>query len=385
MGTDYYKLLGVGRDASEDEIKKAYKRMALKWHPDRNQGSEEASKKFKEISEAFEVLSDKQKRTIYDQFGEEGLKGGGGPPPGASAGGNPFAGFSSGGGFPGGTTFTFTSGGPGGFRSSSSGFNPTDPMKIFEQFFASGMGGMGGLGGMGGGRSQTAMFDDDDDDMRGFNLSGGMPGGMPSMGGGARTRPSRSSTFNSSGRPSTPPSTAPSEITRPLKVSLEDLYNGATKHLKVGRRLADGRQEDKVLEIVVQPGWKAGTKVRFPKAGNELPSGESQDLVFVVEEKPNERYGRDSNDLVVTERISLVDALAGDGGKRAVELPNGRKVQFNIPPGVVKPGQQTRIPGEGFQYRKPMPGRGDCIVRWEVVFPDRLTPSQKEGIRKVLG
>jgi hypothetical protein len=133
MGTDYYKLLGVSKDASEDELKKAYKKMALKWHPDRNQGSEEASKKFKEISEAFEVLSDKQKRTIYDQFGEEGLKGGGGPPPGAGAGGNPFASF-GGGGFPGGggSTFTFTSGPGGGFGGGGGGFNPSDPMKIFE-------------------------------------------------------------------------------------------------------------------------------------------------------------------------------------------------------------------------------------------------------------
>lgn len=86
-----------------------------------------------QISEAFEVLSDKNKRAVYDQFGEEGLKGGGGPPPGAGAGGNPFAGFSSsGGGFPGGSTFTFTSGPGGGFGGRSGGFQASDPMKIFE-------------------------------------------------------------------------------------------------------------------------------------------------------------------------------------------------------------------------------------------------------------
>ncbi|PSS36760.1 hypothetical protein PHLCEN_2v1391 [Hermanssonia centrifuga] len=120
MGTDYYKLLGIGKSASEDEIKKAYKKAA-----------KEASKKFKEISEAFEVLSDKQKRTIYDQFGEEGLKGGGGPPPGAGGAGG-FPGF-GGSGFPSGgsTSFSFTSGGPGGFGRSG-GFSPTDPNKIFE-------------------------------------------------------------------------------------------------------------------------------------------------------------------------------------------------------------------------------------------------------------
>lgn len=130
----------------------------MKWHPDRNQGSEESSKKFKEvsprynstylasntylhvsfqISEAFEVLSDKQKRTIYDQFGEEGLKGGGGPSPGAGGpGGAPGAGFSGFGGFPGGggNTFSFSTSGPpgGGFGGGRGGFAPTDPNKIFE-------------------------------------------------------------------------------------------------------------------------------------------------------------------------------------------------------------------------------------------------------------
>jgi DnaJ homolog subfamily B member 4 len=116
----------------------------LKWHPDRNAGSEEASQKFKQvsfllmsslrhanqsfqISEAFEVLSDKQKRTIYDQFGEEGLKNGG-PSPGASAGPSSFSGF---GGMPGGggTTFSFTSSG---FPGGGGGYAPSDPMKVFQ-------------------------------------------------------------------------------------------------------------------------------------------------------------------------------------------------------------------------------------------------------------
>ena len=88
-----------------------------------------------QISEAFEVLSDKNKRTVYDQFGEEGLKTGGGPPPGQGAPGgfSGFSGFPGGGGGGGGTqTFTFTSGGPGGFSSSRGGFAPSDPQKIFE-------------------------------------------------------------------------------------------------------------------------------------------------------------------------------------------------------------------------------------------------------------
>ncbi|KAG8942420.1 hypothetical protein FRC03_003229, partial [Tulasnella sp. 419] len=133
-GKDYYAVLGVSKDANEEDIKKAYKKMALKWHPDRNAGSEAASQKFKEVSEAFEVLSDKNKRAVYDQFGEEGLKGGGVPPPGASGGAFGSSGFS---GFPGGATFSFSSNGPGGPGGFGGGFRPTDPNSIFEQFFSS--------------------------------------------------------------------------------------------------------------------------------------------------------------------------------------------------------------------------------------------------------
>ncbi|PIK61911.1 putative dnaJ protein-like 1-like [Apostichopus japonicus] len=75
MGRDFYSVLGISRDASEDEIKKAYRKMALKFHPDKNK-SKEAEEKFKDVSEAYEVLSDKKKKEIYDQYGEDGLKGG---------------------------------------------------------------------------------------------------------------------------------------------------------------------------------------------------------------------------------------------------------------------------------------------------------------------
>ncbi|KAJ4494697.1 hypothetical protein C8J55DRAFT_497407 [Lentinula edodes] len=373
MGTDYYKLLGVGKDADDNAIKKAYKKMALKWHPDRNNGSEEASKKFKEISEAFEVLSDKQKRTIYDQFGEEGLKGGGGPPPGAGtgtgAGPSGFSGFS---GFPGGSTFSFSSSGPSGFSSSGGSFNPSDPNKIFEQIFGGGLNSAFGMGGMGG-RPGMRMFDADDD----------MDGSYPSFGGGIpRSRPSRPARSSSYSKQST----APSEITRPLKVSLQDLYSGAVKHLKVGRRLLNGSTEDKVLDIQVHPGWKSGTKIRFARAGNEQASGEAQDLVFVVEEKPHDTFKREGNDLICNVSIPLLEALTHEGGKKQVESLDGRKIQVDLPAGVIKPGQETTVHGEGMPIRKDgmVKKKGDLIVKWNVVFPDRLTSSQKAGLKKVL-
>lgn len=108
MGKDYYKILGVSRDASEDDIKRAYKKLALKHHPDRNKDRPDAKVKFQELGEAFEVLSDKQKKTVYDQYGEEGLKGGGPPPPGAGGPGG-MGGFPGGAfGGAGGPTFTFS-------------------------------------------------------------------------------------------------------------------------------------------------------------------------------------------------------------------------------------------------------------------------------------
>ena len=153
----------------------------------------------------------------------------------------------------------------------------------------------------------------------------------------------------------------------------------------------DGSTEDKVLDIQIHPGWKSGTKIRFPKAGNEVsPMGDAQDLVFVVEEKPHEVFKREDNNLIAKLKIPLVEALAGppSGTKdKVLEMLDGRKLRVLFPLGVVKPGQQTRINGEGMPIRRDGAARtkGDLIVNWEVVFPDSLTPSQKEGVRRVLG
>ncbi len=109
---DYYEVLGVSKSASDDEIKKAYRKLAVKYHPDKNPGDKEAEKKFKEINEAHDVLSDKQKRARYDQFGHAGVGGAGGNPfsGGGAAGGNPFGGFDFNG-----QTFNFNFGDGGAF------------------------------------------------------------------------------------------------------------------------------------------------------------------------------------------------------------------------------------------------------------------------------
>ncbi|KAK4686038.1 hypothetical protein P7C73_g4088, partial [Tremellales sp. Uapishka_1] len=147
--TEYYKTLGISKDASDAEIKKAYRKESLKWHPDKNPGPKQAAAeaKFKKVGEAFEVLSDPDKKSVYDQFGEEGLKNGG--PPGAGGG---FGGFPGGGGFGGG-----------------GGFHQSDPNDIFNTFFSS----MGG----GGGGGQEDFFQN-------LGGGGGRPRGGRSRGGG---------------------------------------------------------------------------------------------------------------------------------------------------------------------------------------------------------
>ncbi|KAI9501616.1 hypothetical protein BX070DRAFT_236505 [Coemansia spiralis] len=369
MGKDYYGILGVSKDANEEELKKAYRKLALKWHPDRHKDDKEtAEKKFKDISEAYEALSDKQKRQIYDQFGEEGLKGG--VPPGGGAGG---AGF-PGGGFPGGggTTFTFTSGGgPGG---GFAGFNPSNPEDIFAQLFGGGLGGLGGMGGMGsmGGRGRSSQFMDVDDDMgagggsfQSFGFGGG--GGARGGGGGGSGLSTR----------------RPREVTRPLACTLEEIYSGCTKKLKVTRRIRGAgsaiTSSEKVLQVNVKPGWKAGTKIRFAKEGDDIGNG-AQDIVFVLEEKPHSMFKRDGDDLKVDLTLTLEEALCGF--KKPIQLLNGKTIQVSNANTIIRPNQVSRMPNYGMPISRQPGNFGALVITYKVQFPDSLTLSQKEKIKE---
>ncbi|KAF3451431.1 hypothetical protein FNV43_RR07526 [Rhamnella rubrinervis] len=310
MGVDYYKVLKVDKSAKDDDLKKAYRKLAMKWHPDKNPNNKkEAEAKFKEISEAYEVLSDPQKRAIYDQYGEEGLKGQV-PPPDA--------------GGPGGATFFQTGDGPNVFR-----FNPRNANDIFAEFFgySSPFGGMGGAGGGGSG-------------MRGTRSFGGMFG---------------DDMFSSFGE-SRPMSHAPRKaapIERTLPCSLEELYKGTTKKMKISREIADASGKtmpvEEILTIEIKPGWKKGTKITFPEKGNEQPNMIAADLVFIIDEKPHGTFTRDGNDLIVTQRISLAEALTG----YTVHLTtlDGRNLTIPIY-NVIHPTYEEVVPKEGMPLPK---------------------------------
>ncbi|CAJ1978890.1 unnamed protein product [Sphenostylis stenocarpa] len=343
MGVDYYKVLQVDKNAKDDDLKKAYRKLAMKWHPDKNPNNKkEAEAKFKQISEAYEVLSDPQKKAIYDQYGEEGLKGQVPPPDAGGAG----------------ATYYSTGDIPGSFR-----FNPRNADDIFAEFFgfSSPFGGMGGRGGGGGGmrsRFHGGMFGDDmfaSFGDGGVHMSQGVPRKAP-------------------------------PIENRLPCTLEEIYRGTTKKMKISREIADASGKtmpvEEILTITVKPGWKKGTKITFPEKGNEQPNVTPADLVFIIDEKPHGVYTRDGNDLVVTQKISLPEALTG----YTVHLTtlDGRNLTIPIN-NVIHPTYEEVVPREGMPLPKDPSKKGNLRIKFNIKFPTRLTDEQKAGIKKLLG
>jgi len=357
MGKDYYKVLGVSRGSSDDEIKKAYRKLALKYHPDKNQapGAEE---KFKEIGEAYDVLSDQKKKQIYDQYGEEGLKGGMGSSNGPQ-GTNPFNGFGDG------QSFNYAYHG--------------DPRQTFSQFFGNsnpfesffgggGPGGMGGLGGSGG----EQMDIDLDEILSGFG--GGMPGGFRPQGPSGQKRKQCSQ------------KTQDPTIEREVNVSLEDLIKGVEKRMKITRKVysVDGSvsNEDKVIKIDVKPGWKAGTKVTFAKEGDKIPGKIPADIAFIIRDKPHQIFTRDGANIKYTYKIDLREALCGT----VIQVPTleGKKVGINCTREVIKPNTVKRLQGYGLPFHKEPHKKGDLLVQFDIAFPDQLGQNSRDILYDVL-
>lgn len=345
MGKDYYKTLGLTKGASDEDIKKAYRKLALKYHPDKNKapGAEE---KFKEVAEAYEVLSDKKKRDVYDTHGEEGLKGG---IPGSHG--------------TGGQNFSYTFHG--------------DPRATFAQFFGS-TSPFQTFFDLGPGSNRMFGFHDDDMDvdMDPFATLGMGPTRTTGPGGAFRSH-----SFNFHGNTNRnkdklqdPP------IEHDLYVSLEDITKGCTKKMKICRKVvqADGtsRKEDKVLTINVKPGWKAGTKITFQREGDQSRNKIPADIVFIIRDKPHPNFKREGSDIRYTAKITLKQALCGF----VLDVPtlSGEKLSLNLTNEVVKPNTAKRIQSHGLPLPKEPSRRGDLIVAFDIKFPDHLTQSVKD-------
>ena len=363
MGKDYYKILGVARGASEDEIKKSYRKLALKYHPDKNQtaGAEE---KFKEIGEAYDVLSDKKKKGVYDQYGEEGLKGGLGGG-GGGGGGMPHFDFSQSGGGGQGYNYSYHGDPRATFSQFFGGSNP------FASFFSASPGGSHNFGGV----HATEGMDIDIEELIGGlgNKNTGGQFGRPSNFG------------NYGGVPSKQAKIQDTTIEKEIAVSLEEIAKGAEKKMKISRKVHqdDGRvtTEDKVLKITVKPGWKSGTKVTFSQEGDKFPGRTPADIAFIIRDKPHPVFSRDGTNLKYTYKIPLREALCGS----VVQIPTleGKKVGINCSE-VIKPSTTKRLQGFGLPFPKEPTRRGDLIVSFEVLFPDNVSTTSKRTLYEAL-
>ncbi len=257
---DYYKILGVGRNASEKEVKSAFRKLARKYHPDVNPGDKAAEEKFKEVSEAYEVLSDKEKRARYDQFGQYWQQvGAGGQRPGQGPGGVP----------PGWEGFTFDFGGfeqPGGYQErvdfggGESGFSD-----FFEMLFGAGT---------------------------------------------QRARQGRQATGGQARRPRAP--IKGQNIEADLEISFEDAFTGARKEFTL-----DGRR----IELTIPKGVKDGQKMRLSGQGREGPGGRG-DLIVTIRIRPHQVFERKGDDLHVEAPVDYVTAALG--GEVPIPTPTGR-------------------------------------------------------------
>ncbi|KAI3881038.1 hypothetical protein MKW92_046282 [Papaver armeniacum] len=169
--------------------------------------------------------------------------------------------------------------------------------------------------------------------------------------------------------------------------SLEDLYRGTSKRMKISREIADAsgntQHVEEILTIDTKPGWKKGTKITFPEKGNVKPNTIPADLVFVIDEKPHSTFTREGNDLVVTERMSLVDALTGSYTKVHLTTLDGRTLTIPVA-NVIQPTQEETVPGEGMPLHSDPSRKGNLRVKFHIEFPTRLTAEQKAGIKRLL-
>ena len=142
-------------------------------------------------------------------------------------------------------------------------------------------------------------------------------------------------------------------------------------------------QAENVLEVNIKPGWKAGTKIRFPNSGDELVPGQAQTIAFVIEEKPHPIYKRDGDDLSAEIDISLVEAFAGFS--KELKTLDGRVLKITSSPGeVVQPGAVKLFPREGMPNQR-TGGKGNLRVKLNVKFPKSATRDQIEGIKRLFG
>ncbi len=353
---DYYNILGVSKDSSKEELKKAYHKLAHKYHPDKNKGDDS---KFKEVNQAYQTLSDDQKRAQYDRFGADG--------PSHSAGGYGGTGQGFGG-------FDFS-----GFQNGGAEFDMGDLGDIFGDFFG------------GGGRGRQAKRGRDisteidlsfEDSVFGVTRkilltkqskcdickgTGGKPG----------TKMDTCKTCNGNGQIR--------EMKRSILGTFQttktcDVCHGQGKTSKEKCVECHGvgvRQKQEEIEIKIPAGINAGEMVRMTGMGEAVSGGESGDLYIKINVKSHPTFRRDGFNLTLDLPIKLSDALLGMNYN--LKILEGNTVEVKIPEGI-NHGELLRVKGKGVPSTR---GRGDIILRIQIKMPSKISKKSKELIEEL--
>jgi DnaJ homolog subfamily A member 1 len=336
--TDYYDILGVKPSASADELKKAYRKLALKYHPDKNPNEGE---KFKQISQAYEVLADAEKRQIYDEGGESAIKKGGAD--------------------------------GGGFRS---------PMDLFEMFFSGGNFG-------GGGRRR---------ERRGKDLIHQMAVTLEELYNGAVRKLALQKSVicdKCEGRGGKKGSVEKCQTCRGFGVEkrIQQIAPGMVQQIETVCRKCGGQGEiipekdrckqcngrktvrdRKILEVHVDKGMRDGQKIVFSGEGDQEPDLQPGDIVIVLDEKEHPQFARAGHDLIMKMPIQLVESLCGF--QKVIKTLDERDLVITSLPGeVIKNDQAKCIMNEGMPIYKNPFEKGRLIIQFNVVFPESIPPT----------
>ena len=359
---DYYEVLGVEKNASADEIKKAYRKKAIQYHPDRNPGDKEAEEKFKEAAEAYDVLSNPDKRARYDQFGHAGMSG-------AAGNGGPFGGFGG-------------------------GMSMDDIFSMFGDIFG-GHGGFGGFSGFGGGggaqqrryrgadlrvKVKLTLKEISTGVEKKFKLKKYVPcphchGTGAEGNSGVETCPTCKGTGSVIRNQQTILGTMQTRTTCPTCGGEGHIIKDKCKECG-GEGIVYG---EKIVTVKIPKGVAEGMQLSMSGKGNAgKHNGVPGDLLILVEEEPDKELIRDENDLIYNLLLSFPTAALGG----TVEIPTiDGKVKVKIEPGT-QPGKVLRLRNKGLPSVNGY-GTGDLLVNVSVYVPETLSKDEKKALEEM--